>query len=146
MGAKQSKSKEDDDQRLKLPNILDHIATKYITTSNFKDLENLHDVNYCNKLVILTSKVIKNNLHLLDIDYQEQRMEHGNEVNKMTKDRIIYLNKESIDDIDVQSDLKKKEDVYWYSSILCPNRSYICCYFKNSKPKLFIHRFNRRIT
>jgi hypothetical protein len=108
MGAKQSKPKEEDDQKLKLPNILDHIATKYITTSNFKDLENLHDVNYCNKLVILTSKVIKNNLHLLDIDYQEQHMEYGAEVNKMTKDRIIYLNKEGIDDIDVQSDLKKK--------------------------------------
>ena len=32
--------------------IVNHIASDYIFTSNFKDMENLGDVKYCNNLVI----------------------------------------------------------------------------------------------
>ena len=108
MGAKQSKPKNENDNELKLPNVLDHIASTYITTAKFKDLENLHDPEYCNKLVILTSKIIDQNLHLLDLDYMEQRTQMGKEINKMTKDKILYLGKEQLNDIDVKNVVKKQ--------------------------------------
>ena len=108
MGAKQSKPKNDDDNELKLPNVLDHIATNYITKSTFVDLENLHDPEYCNKLVILTSKIIESHLHLIDIDYVEQRTENGDEINKMGKDKVLYLGKENLEKIDVQNSIKKR--------------------------------------
>ena len=111
MGNKQSKPKDDKESdefsNLKLPNVLDHMATNYITKADFKDLENLHDKEYCNKLVILTSKVIKNHLHSLDIEYQSQRTEKGVEINKMGKENVIYLGKEKLDRMDVQNSVKK---------------------------------------
>ena len=58
MGATQSKS-ADSGQELKAINILDVLATKYILTQNFQDMKKLGDKEYCNKLVILTSDIIK---------------------------------------------------------------------------------------
>ena len=49
--------------------ILDLIATNYITTQNFKDLKNLIKPEYCNKLVILTTDVINNYLKQTNIKY-----------------------------------------------------------------------------
>ena len=53
----------DDIADMKFENVISYVAAKYITQANFKDLQNLHKPDYCNKLVILTSKVIK---HFLD--------------------------------------------------------------------------------
>mgnify|MGYP006207568931 CR=1 FL=1 len=39
--------------------LLDMIAAKYILTQNFKDMEKLSQKAYCDKLVILTTDVIK---------------------------------------------------------------------------------------
>ena len=53
---KQSNSNENDKNidpnKMKLPNVLDHIATKLITSSTFQDMENLHDPDYCNKILL----------------------------------------------------------------------------------------------
>ena len=46
---------EDDIANMKFENVISYVAAKYITQANFKDLENLHKPDYCNKLVILTS-------------------------------------------------------------------------------------------
>ena len=108
MGAKQSKAKNDNDDNINLPNVLDHIASKYITSANFKDLENLHDSKYCDKLVILTSKIIEKNLHLIDIDYMDQRTHNGEEINKMSRDKVLYLGKQKLEDIDVKNSVKKR--------------------------------------
>lgn len=109
MGAKQSKANNSDsNDNIDLPNVLDHIASKYITTANFKDLENLHDSEYCDKLVILTSKIIEKNLHLIDIDYMDQRTHNGEEINKMSKDKVLYLGKQKLEDIDVKNSVKKR--------------------------------------
>ncbi len=49
--------------------ILDLIATNYITTQNFKDLKNLIKPEYCDKLIILTTDVINNYLKETKIKY-----------------------------------------------------------------------------
>ena len=43
-----------------LTSIIDFIATDYILTQNFTDMYNLTDEKYCDKLLILTSKIISN--------------------------------------------------------------------------------------
>ena len=46
-------------ENMKIENVIDYTAAKYITTSSFTDMINLHKPEYCDKLVILTSKVIE---------------------------------------------------------------------------------------
>jgi len=90
MGATQSKSK-DSGQELKAINILDILATKYILTQNFQDMKKLGDKEYCNKLVILTSDIIKKFLKEKEITYIAQRIIDGVPVNTKKKSSVIYL-------------------------------------------------------
>jgi len=112
MGNQNSRaSKSTDDKEtedMKFENVISYIAAKYITTASFQDLQNLHKPEYCNKLVILTSKVIQKYLNDMDISYLAQRTEKGIEINKMDKANIIYLNKDDLEKIDVQQAVKKK--------------------------------------
>ena len=69
MGNKQSVSKKElnedltlKNKKFKLPNTLHYIAAKYITQLNFKDMENLHKPEYCDKMIILTSKILQRHL------------------------------------------------------------------------------------
>ena len=85
-------NKEDDDiANMKFENVISYVAAKYITQANFQDLENLHKPDYCNKLVILTSKTIKHFLNDMEIEYLDQRTKQGEEINKMAKSSILYL-------------------------------------------------------
>lgn len=96
-------------QNNKLPNVLDHIAVKYILNQNFKDLENLHDKNYCNKLVVLTSKIIKNYFNNIEINWLEQRTSQGNIIDKMTDNQeITYLTKENFEKMQQITPLRKQ--------------------------------------
>jgi len=88
--------------------IVNHIATDYIFTSNFKDMENLGDVKYCNNLVILTSRIIEENLNDLDVEYLSQHIKDGNIVDEMTKDKVIYLKKNKIPKLDVKNETQKR--------------------------------------
>ena len=42
---------------------IDKIASKYILSQNFEDMNKLSDKNSCDKLVILTAKIINQNLN-----------------------------------------------------------------------------------
>ena len=57
--------------------LLDQIATKYIITQNYKDLANLEDPAYCNKLIILTSNIFNKFLDKQNVKYLEQRIATG---------------------------------------------------------------------
>ena len=103
MGNVQSNKKSKD-----LTQIIDYIATNFILTNNFKDFKNLTDQKYCNNLVILTSKIINHNLNYKQVEYLSQRIKKGEEVNEMTKDNIIFFEKDKLDKIDVDSNIKKK--------------------------------------
>ena len=96
------------EKQLKLITALDYIATKYITQQKFTDLENLHDKEFCNKLIILTSKIIKKHFSGLEIDFLEQRTHYGNEINMMNKDKIVYAKKEGLEQADEKSSVRKK--------------------------------------
>lgn len=105
--AQNSKDKSPD-KKITLPGIIDSIATKYILTQDFEDLLKLDDVNYCNKLVILTSKIIGDRLNNIEIQYLDQRIKDGIEINTMNKDNIMYLKKDTLNKLDIQNSVKKK--------------------------------------
>lgn len=107
MGANQSTS--DMPKQKSLSSTIDYLAANYILTSNFQDLKNLTDPEYCKHLVILTSDVIKRYLSDTEIDFLKQRMEGSIEKNEMTKEKVAYFNKENLNKMDVKSDLKKKK-------------------------------------
>ena len=93
---------------MKIENVLDYIATKYITQADFTELQNLHKAEYCDKLVVLTSKVIKQFLSDIEIDYLDQRTKDGLEINKMNKENVLYLSKRDFDRLDVKNSIRKK--------------------------------------
>ena len=71
-------------------------------------MKNLHNPDYCNKLVILTSKAIKHYLNEKNIDYLDQKTEDGIEINKMANADILYLDKNNLDRLDVNSSVREK--------------------------------------
>ena len=91
-----------------LSQIIDYIATNYILTQNFQDMTKLSDMKYCNDLVILTSKIIANNLSDLEVQYLAQRIKKGVETNEMSKDNVIYFDKENLKKLDVRNKTQKR--------------------------------------
>ena len=101
-------SQDPETENMNIENVIDYIATKYITQSDFTELQNLHKSEYCDKLVILTSNVIKKFLNDIEIDFLDQRTKDGLEINKMDKQNIVYLSKNKINRLDVNNSVKKK--------------------------------------
>mgnify|MGYP001207403477 CR=1 FL=1 len=95
-------------KKMKIENVIDYIATKYVTQADFKDLKNLNKKEYCDKLVILTSKVIKHHLNDIEIAYMDQRTKKGIEINKMNKANILYLDKNDLNRLDITNSVRKK--------------------------------------
>ena len=91
-----------------LTQTIDYIATRYILTQNFKDMEKLADTDYCNKLVILTSDLIAKNLQDKEITFLAQRMENNVEINDMKKDNIIFLKKAQLESLDISNPTMKR--------------------------------------
>ena len=107
MGAEQSTSNIP--KKKTLSSSIDYLAANYILTSNFQDLKNLTNPEYCKNLVILTSDVISRYLGETDLEYLKQRLEGGVEVLKMSApEKIAYFNKNNLDKMDIKSDLRKK--------------------------------------
>ena len=86
-------SKDPETENMKIENVIDYVATKYITQSDFNELQNLHKAEYCNKLVVLTSKIIGQFLNETDVEYLNQRTQDGLEINKMNNEKVLYLAK-----------------------------------------------------
>jgi hypothetical protein len=102
---------EEDKFKLKpkpVSQILDYIATYYILTMDFKSLRKLYDKEYCDKLVILTSDIIERYFTDLEITYLSQRTKDGEEVNNKVNDKVKFLNKDTLDKVDIQNSIKKK--------------------------------------
>ena len=45
--------------RKSLEDVVNKVVSKYITSQNFMDMKNLSKLEYCDKLIILTSKIIE---------------------------------------------------------------------------------------
>ena len=117
MGAQNSKPKKNEEdstkpdpetENMKIENVIDYTAAKFITTSSFTDMINLHKPEYCDKLVILTAKVIERHLNNMEITFLEQRTENGVPINKTADANVVYLAKNELDKIDVQNKFKKQ--------------------------------------
>jgi hypothetical protein len=87
--------------------IIDYIATYYILTMDFKSLSKLSEKEYCDKLVVLTSDIIQKYFNDLEVTYLEQRVKNGLDVNELKKSNIIFLNKDQLDNLDIQNDAQK---------------------------------------
>ena len=105
-------SSKDKKQEPSLSNIVNKIAAKYILTANFQDLQNLKDPNYCNKIAVLTSDIIQKNLTSKEIVYLKQKTQEGKVIDKMTKADIVYLDKNKLPSLDIQTKLQKKRACY----------------------------------
>jgi len=91
-----------------LQELVDIISSKYIVTQRFKDMERLADKKYCDNLVILTSKIISNNLNDLEVEYLSDRVVKGIDTHTLQKNRLIYLKKSSLSKLNVKNERKRK--------------------------------------
>ena len=91
-----------------LKQIVDFVATNYILTQNFQDMRKLSDMKYCNKLVLLTSKVFENKLRDIDVEYLAQRTKDGQEINVMANDKVKVINKSDLPNLDVKVETDKR--------------------------------------
>jgi hypothetical protein len=103
-----NKEQSDELKPKSISQILDYIATYYILTMDFKSLRKLYDKEYCDKLVILTSDIIQRYFTDLEITYLSQRIKDGVEVNEIDKDKVIFFNRDMLDNLDIQNSIKKK--------------------------------------
>ena len=72
MGAEQSTPQIP--KKKTLSSTIDYLAANYILTSNFQDLKNLTDPQYCKNLVILTSDVINRYLSETELEYLKAKI------------------------------------------------------------------------
>ena len=87
--------------------IIDYVATYYILTMDFKSLSKLSEKEYCNKLVILTSDIIKKYFNDIEITYLAQRVKDGLVVNDLTKENVTFVNKDQLESLDIANDAQK---------------------------------------
>ena len=87
--------------------VIDYISTYYILTMDFKSLSKLSEKAYCDKLVILTSDIIERYFNDMEITYLAQRIKDGFEVNNLDKEKIIFINKDNLESLDVSNDTQK---------------------------------------
>jgi hypothetical protein len=101
-------SKKNTENELSLLKEIDQIASLYIRKENFEDMQNLSKKEDCDKLIILTADIIAKYLKQSDIEYLSHRIENGLEVDEITNEDVIFLNKNNLNELDVE-DPKKKE-------------------------------------
>jgi len=87
--------------------IIDYIATYYILTMDFKSLSKLSEKAYCDKLVVLTSDIIQRYFNDVEIEYLAQRIKNGVEVNELKNEKVIFINKDNLDGLDISNDVQK---------------------------------------
>ena len=96
MGNQQQKEVKNDIDNFKHHNALDQLATKYILTQNFQDMKRLSTKAYCDKLIILTTDVIKRFLNDKEITYLSHKITDGIPADKMEKQKVVYLDANDI--------------------------------------------------
>ncbi len=84
-----SQKKEEVIKEITLDKQIDNIAANYILTSSFSDLTQLAKLDYCNKIIVLTSKALINNLNKKTIKYLESRIEKGH--SKAVEQSVVFI-------------------------------------------------------
>jgi hypothetical protein len=107
MGSVFSRTTNDDVTFNSFSEMLDYISTHYILTMDFENLKKLSDPEYCNSLITITSDIISKYFNELDVDYLAQRIKDGQEINEMTKDKIVFFTKNDLENFDIKNDRTK---------------------------------------
>lgn len=107
MGQKQSTA-QGKEKPPGLVKIIDFIATKYILTQDFQDMKRLADPEYCNRIVIMTSKILNDYLDSRDVEFLAKEREGGVHVGEMMKEKLTYMRKDDLEKLDMRSPLEKK--------------------------------------
>jgi hypothetical protein len=108
MGNSQSGMKKEKNKKFdNFYEIVDYIASYYILTSDFQSLEKLSQKEYCDKLVVLTADIIKDQFNDLEITYLAQRIKDGKEINNLQQEKVAFINKDKLDKMDISNDLNK---------------------------------------
>lgn len=87
---------------------IDFIASNYILTQSFTDLQELTDPDYCDKLIVITSDVFDKYLSEAEVHFLFQKMQQGVPINEIKKDKLVYLRKGDINKLDVAGKTSKK--------------------------------------
>lgn len=87
--------------------ILNYIATRYILTMDFQSLKNLQDPKYCDEMIIITSDIIKKYYNEHEVEFLQQKIEQGQQTNKLSKDKLLYFNKNYLSNTAVDNGIKK---------------------------------------
>jgi hypothetical protein len=87
--------------------VIDYIATYYILTMDFKSLSKLSEKAYCDKLVILTSDIIDRYFNDMEVTFLAQRIKEGVEINDLKTEKIIFINQDNLQNLDVSNDIQK---------------------------------------
>jgi hypothetical protein len=107
MGNITSSNKKAENEFENFYDIIDYIATYYILTMDFQSLSKLSEKAYCDKLVILTSDIVDRYFNDTQVTFLEQRIKNGLEVNNMKTENIRYINKDTLESLDVSNDTQK---------------------------------------
>ena len=107
MGNSASSIKKSENQFNNFYEIIDYIATYYILTMDFKSLSKLSEKAYCDNLVVLTSDIIERYFNDMDITFLAQRIKDGVEVNELLTQNVRFINKDSLESLDVSNDVQK---------------------------------------
>lgn len=91
-----------------LGKILDYVSANYILNSSFQDMKKLNEIGYCNNLVVLTSKIMENNLSNLEVEYLAQKLQGKKVVNYIKNEKVHFIPKNEILQMDVRNKTQKK--------------------------------------
>ena len=114
MGNLTSKQKTDETVFNNFYEVIDYIASYYILKADFKSLKKLNNPEYCNKLVMMTTDVIKKAFNTRDIQFIAKRIQDGLEVNEMKNNNYTYMTHDQLDSLDIkntQTGNVKKDDI-----------------------------------
>ena len=106
-GFSTSSKSEDSNKFDNFYEVMDYIATHYILTMDFESMSKLSEPEYCDKLVIITSDIIKKYFNDLDITYLAQRVKNGEEVNELAKEKVSFVSKDALENLDIKNDVNK---------------------------------------
>ena len=104
--------------KMDLFKVINFIAGNYIYTQNYEDMKKLKESKYCDELIVLTSNILNKYLDNKQVTYLNQKIKNNIEVNELTTDRLMYMNKNNIDKLDANPPLKRNDYVLVLQNII----------------------------
>ena len=103
MGIGASKEDEQKLKRKTSAELMDYLASNYITTASFKSLKKMNEKEYCDKMVVLTTDLLNKYFDSVDIRYLAERIKNGDgdsdsSDKKEMADKAFFIEKDKLHD------------------------------------------------